>query len=382
MKKRILHIITSIDNGGAENHLIELILNQVKIYSVYLIYFKGNNFHRKILKDNGVKVFKINFFRKNVLLFILNFCKIVKIYKKINPKIVHCHLWIPEIYGILLKFFLKNKFTLIITKHLDSYIFEGSFGRRFCFNGFFLEKIILKYSDHIIFISKSVRNYFLKNIYLNKKKYSTIHYGINIQAFRKFKFQELLALKKKLHIEKKTKLIGCVARHEKQKNVDMIIRAFAKFSDDNPKIKVKLVIVGRGTLTSYLKNLAKKIRIFKKIIWISYTKKINLYYKLFNVFCLTSKYEGFGLVLLEALAFGLPIAATKSGSIPEIIKNKNNGYLVNQNDISNLSYRIKDCLYLCKSNNFKKNQIKFLKKNFSLNKVFLRTDNVYKSYIS
>ena len=162
----------------------------------------------------------------------------------------------------------------------------------------------------------------------------------------------------------------------------MIIRAFAKFSHDNPKIKVKLVIVGRGTLTSYLKNLAKKIRIFKKIIWISYTKKINLYYKLFNVFCLTSKYEGFGLVLLEALAFGLPIAATKSGSIPEIIKNKNNGYLVNQNDISNLSYRIKDCLYLCKSNNFKKNQIKFLKKNFSLNKVFLRTDNVYKSYIS
>ena len=221
MKKKILHIITSIDNGGAENHLIELILNQVKIYSVYLIYFKGNNFHSKILKDNGVAVFKINFFKKNILLFILNFYKIIKIYQKINPKIVHCHLWIPEIYGILLKFFINNKFTLIITKHLDSYILEGSFGRRFFFNGLFLEKIILKYSDHIIFISKSVRNYFLKNIYLNKKKYSIIYYGINIKTFKKFKFQELLALKKKLNIEKKTKLIGCIARHEKQKNIDL-----------------------------------------------------------------------------------------------------------------------------------------------------------------
>ena len=161
----------------------------------------------------------------------------------------------------------------------------------------------------------------------------------------------------------------------------MLINSYAKFSKDNPQFPSKLIIIGRGKLTNNLKTLARQLMINKKIMWISYTKQINLYYKLFDVFCLTSKYEGFGLVLLEALAFGLPIVATKSGSIPEIIKNKKNGYLVRQNDINKFSQRIKDCLHLAELGNFKKKQINYLKNNFLLDKVFLKTDKVYKLYV-
>jgi glycosyltransferase involved in cell wall biosynthesis len=382
MKNKILHIITSIDNGGAENHLKELVLNQVNNYSVFLIYFKGNNYHRQDLEKNGVKVFKITFVNKNIFLFILNFFKLVKIFKKINPEIVHCHLWLSEIYGILLKIFFTKKFKLVISKHLDSYIFEASFGRRKFFNGIFIEKIILKYSDHIIFISKSVKNYFFKNIYLKKKKFSIIHYGINIKNFKKFDLKLLSVLLKKYHISKNTKIIGCVARHVEQKKIDMLIKSYAKFSKDNPQIASKLIIIGRGKLTSNLKILARQLMISEKIIWVPYAKQINLYYQLFDVFCLTSEYEGFGLVLLEALSFGLPVVATKSGSIPEIIKNKKNGYLVMQNDINKFSQRIKDCLDLSELINFKKKQINFIKKNFLLNKVFLKTEKIYKLHIN
>lgn len=381
MKNKILHIITSIDNGGAENHLKELILSQINIYSVFLIYFKGNNYHRQDLEKRGVKIIKLNFTKKNIFLFILNFFKLVRIYKKINPEIIHCHLWLSEIYGILLKIFFIKKIKLIITKHLDSYIFEASFGRRHFFNGFFFEKIILKYSDHIIFISKSVKNYFLKNINLEKKKFSVIHYGIDTQNFRKLDLKKLSVLLKKKQIYKNTKIIGCVARHVEQKNIDMLIKSYAKFSKDNPQFASKLIIIGRGKLTNNLKILARKLMINKKIIWVSYTKQINLYYKLFDVFCLTSKYEGFGLVLLEALAFGLPIVATKSGSIPEIIKNKKNGYLVRQNDINKFSQRIKDCLHLAELSNFKKKQINYLENNFLLHEVFLKTEKVYKLHV-
>lgn len=381
MKNKILHIITSIDNGGAENHLKELILSQVNIYSVFLIYFKGNNYHRQDLEKNGVKIFKLNFINKNIFLFILNFFKLVRIYKKINPEIIHCHLWLSEIYGILLKIFFIKKFKLIITKHLDSYIFEASFGRRQFFNGILFEKFIIKYSDHMIFISKSVKNYFLKNIYLGKKKFSVIYYGIDFRKFRKLDLKKSSALSKKVQVYKNTKIIGCVARHVEQKNIDMLIKSYAKFSKDNPQITSKLIIIGRGSLTNNLKTLAGQLMINKKIIWVPYTKQINLYYKIFDVFCLTSKYEGFGLVLLEALAFGLPIVATKSGSIPEIIKNKKNGYLVTQNDINKFSHRIKDCLHLAELSNFKKKQINFLKNNFSLDEVFLKTEKVYKLYV-
>ena len=92
--------------------------------------------------------------------------------------------------------------------------------------------------------------------------------------------------------------------------------------------------------------------------------------------CLSSKYEGFGLVLLESLASGVPVLATRSGAIPEIIENKKNGYLVQHGDIKNFSKRINDTLALKKNITFKKNLFN-LKNLFSLNKVYVETDKAY-----
>jgi glycosyltransferase involved in cell wall biosynthesis len=377
-KIKILHIITSIDNGGAENHVVDLILDQVKIYDIYLIYFKGNDYHANQLKKNNVIVFKINFLKINFFIFFINFIKVLKIFKKINPQIVHCHLWISEIYGMLLKFFSNNYFSLIITKHLDSLILEASLGQKRFFSGFYIEKIIIRYADHLIFISESVRNYFISKFYINKKKYSIVKYGINSKKFTKLNCNKFYNLKKSLAITKNTYVIGCVARHVEQKNLNFLLKAFAKFTNDNSNIETKLIMIGKGNLTSDLKNLAINLGINNKIVWVSHTNNVNLYFKLFNVYCICSKYEGFGLVLLEALAFGLPIVATKSGSFPEIVINNRNGYLVDQNNIDNFSHRIKDSLRLIKTNNFKKKQQNYLNNNFSLKKVFLNTDKIYK----
>lgn len=382
MKKKILHIITSIDNGGAENHLADLIHKQLKFYEVFLIYFKGNNFHRKELENKGAIIFKINIFNKNLFLLILGFFKVFKIFKKTKPDIVHCHLWISEIYGLLLKFIFKDKIYLIVTKHLDSYIFEASFGKKEIIKGVFLERIIFALSDHIIFISKAVKNYFIKTININNKKFSIIHYGINSKKFSKItNDNKIFNLKNKLCIDKNIKVIGCVARHVSQKNLEVLIRAYAKFCKDNYKINSKLIMIGRGYLTSELKRLSSELNVHEKIIWVPYVSKINNYYKIFDVFCLTSQYEGFGLVLLEAFAFGLPIVAFRSGAIPEIIQNNKTGYLVKFNDIDNFVCRLEDSLNPEKNKIFKRNQLIHLKKKYTLKQVFFKVDKVYKNFL-
>ena len=169
-KKKILHIITSIDNGGAENHLYDLICKQVNTYDVFLIYFKGTNYHRVDLVLKGVKVYKISFLNKNIFLFVFKLLSTLKIFKKIKPDIVHCHLWISEFCGLFLKLIYRKSFLFIVTKHLDSFIFEGSFGTKNFIRGIFIERIIFHYTDHVIFISKEVKNFFLKKILLQKKK--------------------------------------------------------------------------------------------------------------------------------------------------------------------------------------------------------------------
>jgi glycosyltransferase involved in cell wall biosynthesis len=364
IKKKLLHIITSIDNGGAENHLYDLISKQVCVYDVFLIYFKGTNYHRNNLVSTGVKVFKVNFSDKNIFIFLIKFLEVLKIYKKIRPNIVHCHLWISELYGLFLKLIYRKYFLLVVTKHLDSFIFEGSYGSKNFIRGIFLEKIIFYYSNHIIFISKAV------------KKYSIIYYGVNLDKFKKFSRKESVHLKKKLNIDNKTFILGCVARHVEQKSLDIVIKSFYLFVKKNPKIKAKLIMIGKGHLENDLKQLSKNLNIFNKIIWIRNTDNIHLYFDIFDILCLSSKYEGLGLVLLESLASEVPVLATRTGAIPEIVKNKINGYLVKHGDIDNFSKRITDTFKLSKKIKFKRNLYK-MKNLFSLNRVFIATDKVY-----
>jgi glycosyltransferase involved in cell wall biosynthesis len=374
--KKILHIINSIDNGGAENHIYDLVLEQIKFHEVFLIYFKGNNFHRYNLIKKGVKVFKVNFYNKNLFFFLLQFLKVLKIYKIIKPDVVHSHLWIAEIYGLFLKLIYKKSFLLVITKHLDSFIAEGSSGRRNYIKGIFLEKIIFHHANHIIFISKAVKNFFLKKINIRKKKYSTIYYGLNFKKFKKLNNKDKINFKKKLNISNKTIVLGCIARHVEQKSLDIILKSFFLFVKENPKIKAKLIMIGRGHLENELRQLAKNLNIYNKIIWIRNTNNVSLYFNIFDIFCLSSKYEGFGLVLLESLASCVPVLATRVGAIPEIIKNKKNGYLVKYGDIKSFSKRINDALLLSKKIAFKRNLFD-LKKLFSLNRMCVATDKAY-----
>jgi glycosyltransferase involved in cell wall biosynthesis len=375
-KKKLLHIITSIDNGGAENHLYDLISHQLQTYKVFLIYFKGSDYHRNNLEHKGVKVFRVNFINKNIIFFVINFFVILKIFKKTRPDIVHCHLWISELYGLILKLIFRKSFFLVVTKHLDSFIFEGSFGRKIFFKGIFLERIIFNYVDQLIFISKAVKNFFLHSININRQKYSTIYYGVNFDKFRKYNRKESIYLKKKLNINNKTIIVGCVARHVEQKSLDIILKSFSLFVKRNHKIKIKLIMIGKGHLEKNLKQLAKNLSISNKIIWISNTNDIHLYYNIFDILCLSSKYEGLGLVLLEALASGVPVLATRSGAIPEIVKNKINGYLVRHGDIENFSKRISDTLKLSTDIKFKK-YVSNMENLFSLKKVFLATNKIY-----
>ena len=76
----------------------------------------------------------------------------------------------------------------------------------------------------------------------------------------------------------------------------------------------------KGPETRNLKDLCDELEISRNVIWINNYENIKDIYLLSNVFILSSKYEGLGLVLLEALSSKIPIIATNTSAIPEIIR--------------------------------------------------------------
>lgn len=117
---------------------------------------------------------------------------------------------------------------------------------------------------------------------------------------------------------------------EKKKRVDLLISSFAKAFKDNRKVRLK--IGGDGILMSELKILAKELGVESQVVFLGKLSRqqVKEEMALSNAFVLSSEYETFGVVLVEALALGKPVIATKCGG-PESIVTPEVGYLISKN---------------------------------------------------
>lgn len=372
---KIIHLITSLDKGGAESHLYSLVKKQVESnHQVSVIYFKGNSYWKPKLNDFGVTTYHLHTKSNvNILKLFVNFCKLFFLIKKIKPDIVHSHLALAEIAIIWLKNFFNFKF--VVTKHLDSFHFEGSRGQNLFFSGLFLEKILFKKADYIIFISHSVKKYFLKKINVTKKKYSVIYYGIcrNNNKVNKNVIKKII---KKHQINKNNFIILSIARAVKQKRLDILIKEFSLFEK---KIKQsRLLLVSKGEELENLKKLAFNLNLQKKIIWVPYTTNVNEYFHIANVFCLSSDYEGLGLVFLESFKMRIPVIASNKSAIKEVVKNNYSGLLFDNLKPKALFECLLKVFYNKKiKKKLIENSTKVLKKKFDINLENEKTLKIY-----
>ncbi|WP_422409959.1 MULTISPECIES: glycosyltransferase [unclassified Endozoicomonas] len=113
-------------------------------------------------------------------------------------------------------------------------------------------------------------------------------------------------------------IFGNVGRLHPDKDQASLIKAFARAVKSMPD--ASLVIIGKGKLESDLKKLAKKENIQKKVVFTGVVPDAYKYFKAFNSFILTSDHEPFGMVVLEAMAAGLPVASSNCGGPGEILK--------------------------------------------------------------
>ena len=138
---------------------------------------------------------------------------------------------------------------------------------------------------------------------------------------------------RKYNLDPNQPIILHVGRLDVDKNVEKVIEATAKTMQAND---AQLLVVGDGECKKSLQKQAKQLGIRKKCHFpgfISTNEDLPGIYRLANVFVTASEIETQGLVLLEALASGLPIVAVDATCVPELVKDSINGFLVQSNDV-------------------------------------------------
>jgi glycosyltransferase involved in cell wall biosynthesis len=122
------------------------------------------------------------------------------------------------------------------------------------------------------------------------------------------------------------------------KNPDILVKAFRELKTRN--VPVRLFVAGGGEMLSDLKELSRKLDVEDYIHWLGNVSDPKSLLQASDMFLLASTGEAFGLVLAEAMACGVPIVGTRSGSLPEVVEEGKTGLLVPPRNFEELATAI------------------------------------------
>ena len=151
---------------------------------------------------------------------------------------------------------------------------------------------------------------------------------------------------------RKNKVVLNVGRLTEDKQQLKLLQIWEKILDRNMKSEWILQIIGKGEEEVTLKNFVNTHGMNDNVQFIKPTESIGEYFKNASIFAFTSRYEGFGMVLLEAMAFGVPCISFDCPSGPRDIINEDNGFLIENNDNENFIEKLE---VLMKNNELREN---------------------------
>ena len=366
---KIIYIISSSHIAGTEIHLLNLIkkIKKIKKFKIEVICTGGEL--EKRIKEIGIKTKKIPMRNK------YDIKSLFLIYKYINNEdfdIVHTHLGISSLLGrIAAK--LSGVSKIIMTEHLWSDFNEDMnylVNKIHLFIYFLLAKFT---TDKIIAVSEAVKSFLVNEAWVSKNKVKVIYNGVEVKKNKTYNFKKNKFIDK-YNINKKDFLIGIIGRLSAEKGHKYLFEAIKKNKNNN----FKLLVIGEGKLENELKEYANKENIEDKIIFTGFIDDIDLIYSLIDLIILPSVRECLPMVLLEAMNYEIPAIASNVGGVSEVIKEGENGLLVEPKNVEEINEALN--FFLENSNKIKrmgKNGKLILINKFSEEEMIQKTVDIY-----
>ena len=320
----VVHLIYRLDFGGLETLLAECInrMPAEKYRHAIVCLTDYSDFSKKITRSD-VEIFALH---KPPGLGLATHFSLWTLFRRIRPTILHTYnisaleyVAIAALAGVPIRVHAEHG--------RDASDPEGT-NRKYNF----LRRLLRPFVDRFIPVSADLRRWFRDTIGVSDTKNLLINNGVDIQQFALAKGRQ-----PKMHVRHFAEncfVIGTVGRIQDVKNhtglIDAFIRLLAIFPEQ--KERLKLAIIGDGPLLPALKAKVNDAGIADSVWLPGARNDIANIMQTFSVFAMTSIAEGTPVVLLEAMASGLPVIATRVGGMPEVIIENVTGKLVPVND--------------------------------------------------
>ena len=307
---KILFLVTGMGLGGAEVQISELAKRMTSLgHEVHIAWMTGE---AGIALPEGVREhpFRIN---KTPWGFIKAIWSLRKLVRQIRPDVIHAHMVHANLLARVTRLTRGFAVPLICTAHNSN---EGGKFRMLAY------RLTDRLADLTTNVSSHAVDAFIEQGASTMGRIVTVHNGIDVERFAP---NELHRQSQRDLLEASDKVvILIVGRLEYQKNHHSLLRAYAAIAEAYPD--TNLLVVGYGSLESELKALVQTLGISDQVSFLGARVDTPVLFNAADIVVVSSRFEGFGLVLAEGMACAKYIVTTDCGGIAAVLRDLGQGF--------------------------------------------------------
>lgn len=365
---KVLHTIWHLSQGGAQTYLLGLCngLSEQGIDSV-VVNLSNDAVLESVFEESGIPVKKVGM-KSQVDL--KSFPELFRVLKEVDADVVHCHNTMYLSYWALMLLGIP----VVLTEHGGEFLNDG-------FRTYFFYRVWGRHLRMTISISHFMQDYLVNKFPFMSKRSRAIPNGIDLQwvdRHEPMNDDELTGL----GLTPNVKRVGIVGRLAPQKDIELFIQTARELL--RKQSDVEFVIVGTGDELARLRRAVHEYGIERNVFFLGYREDALRILKRLDVFLFTSSWEPFGLVLIEAMAAGVPVVSARvRGASDEIITHGMDGYVVPSRDPRELARTVGGLLVDDgKRNEMVERARKVVEGRYSLKRNVVEVAEVYRSVVN
>jgi len=256
--------------------------------------------------------------------------RLARFLRREQVDLVHAHQYTPYFYSNLARFFYRRP-SILFTEHGRHF---PDYPRR---KRIAVNRLFLKGRDRVIGVGEAVREALISNEGICPERIKVIYNGVDLAPFQDGT-GEREVVRRELGLEAGSLAIVQVARLDYLKDHGTAVRTIERVLQKCPR--ARLVLVGDGPEEPQIRELVRQRGLEPHVQFLGLRTDVARLLEAADIFLLTSISEGIPLTLIEAMAAGVPIVATRVGGIGEVVADGSTGLLAPSGDDSSLAQQI------------------------------------------
>jgi glycosyltransferase involved in cell wall biosynthesis len=311
VSRRILTVVDTLGRGGAERLIVTTheLLDRARFEPAVAVLREPYHLAAE-LRALGVQVWTLDTSGPRDLGRAV--LRVRRAVRRFRPALVHTHLFAANVAGRV----AAGALPVVTTLHNPDYSYEDNGTALFRVRKWLDRTTARRHNRAFVAVSEAVREDYVRHmgfgpIYVVPNYVETADLIRRVEAVDRHRERTMLG------VADDDVVVLHVGRFHRQKAHDVLLHAFAEALREEPRLR--LVLAGEGAELGPMRALANELDLADRVLFTGGVAEPAVLYASADVFAFPSRYEAFGIALLEAMAAGLPVVATRTGGIPELV---------------------------------------------------------------